>query len=81
MNKLPLVNLPVSYAEQGSYERQFAIKADEILSQYRQVINALIDQTTNLPIYANNAAAIAGGLHVGSFYRTGANPDPVMVVH
>lgn len=34
-----------------------------------------------LPVYANNAAAITGGLIVGSFYRTGANPDPVMVVH
>ena len=35
----------------------------------------------DLPIYANNAAAIAGGLGVGAFYRTGADPDPVCVVH
>jgi len=34
-----------------------------------------------LPVYANNAAAIAGGLAVGDFYRTGADPDPVCVVH
>jgi len=34
-----------------------------------------------LPIYANNAAAIAGGLQAGSFYRTNADPDPVCVVH
>jgi len=34
-----------------------------------------------LPIYANNAAAVAGGLAVGDFYRTGADPDPVCVVH
>ena len=34
-----------------------------------------------LPVYANNAAAIAGGLTAGAFYRTGANPDPVCVVH
>jgi hypothetical protein len=34
-----------------------------------------------LPAYANNAAAIAGGLAVGDFYRTGADPDPVCVVH
>jgi hypothetical protein len=38
-------------------------------------------QVVGLPVYANNAAAIAGGLSVGAFYRTGANPDPVMVVH
>ena len=34
-----------------------------------------------LPIYANNAAAIAGGLTAGAFYRTGDDPDPVCVVH
>jgi len=34
-----------------------------------------------LPIYANNAAAISGGLTAGAFYRTGGNPDPVCVVH
>jgi hypothetical protein len=36
---------------------------------------------TGLPVYANNAAALAGGLTAGAFYRTGADPDPVMVVH
>lgn len=36
---------------------------------------------TGLPVYANNAAAISGGLIVGMFYRTGGNPDPVCVVH
>ena len=34
-----------------------------------------------LPVYANNAAAITGGLTAGAFYRTGADPDPVCVVH
>jgi hypothetical protein len=34
-----------------------------------------------LPVYASNAAAIAGGLAAGDFYRTGADPDPVCVVH
>jgi hypothetical protein len=34
-----------------------------------------------IPVYANNAAAIAGGLTAGAFYRTGANPDPICVVH
>ena len=32
-------------------------------------------------IYANNAAALAGGLVAGDLYRTGADPDPVMIVH
>ena len=38
-------------------------------------------QVVGLPVYANNVAAIAGGLTAGAFYRTGADPDPVCVVH
>lgn len=38
-------------------------------------------QIANLPVFANNAAAIAGGLTANELYRTGANPDPVCVVH
>lgn len=34
-----------------------------------------------LPVYANNAAAVTGGLTAGSFYRTGSDPDQVCVVH
>ncbi|MBA7538970.1 hypothetical protein ES705_31248 [subsurface metagenome] len=34
-----------------------------------------------LPIYANNAAAITGGLTAGAFYRTNADPAPVCVVY
>ena len=35
----------------------------------------------SLTIYADNAAAITGGLVVGNLYRTGANPDVVCIVH
>lgn len=38
----------------------------------------------NLPTlssYANNAAAIAGGLVAGDLYRTGGDPDVVCIVH
>ena len=38
-------------------------------------------QVTGLPVYANNAAATAGGLTPGAFYRTGGDPDVVCVVH
>jgi hypothetical protein len=34
-----------------------------------------------LAIYANNAAALLGGLSVGELYRNGADPDVVCVVH
>ena len=36
---------------------------------------------SGLQIFANNAAAIGGGLAVGELYRTGADPDLVAVVH
>jgi hypothetical protein len=36
---------------------------------------------TSLDVYANNAAALAGGLVVGDLYRTGADPDVVSIVH
>jgi hypothetical protein len=34
-----------------------------------------------LPAYQNNAAARAGGLVPGDFYRTGSDPDVVCIVH
>jgi len=36
---------------------------------------------TGLAVFANNAAAISGGLVAGQLYRTGADPDVVCVVH
>lgn len=44
-------------------------------------IDTHISKLTGLSVYANNAAAIAGGLVAGDFYRTGADPDVVCVVH
>jgi hypothetical protein len=38
-------------------------------------------QVVGLPIFLNNAAAVGGGLTPGAFYRTGADPDLVAVVH
>jgi hypothetical protein len=34
-----------------------------------------------LPVYVNNAGAIAGGLMVGQFYRLNGDPDHICVVH
>lgn len=36
---------------------------------------------TGISVYANNAAAIAGGLVAGAFYRTGGDPDLLCIVH
>lgn len=38
-------------------------------------------QIESVPVYADNAAAITGGLPVGGLYRTGADPDPLSIVH
>ena len=35
----------------------------------------------SVPAYANNAAAIAGGLVQGDLYRTNADPDTLCIVH
>ena len=35
----------------------------------------------NLPVFANNAAAITGGLKPRDRYRTGGDPDVICVVH
>ncbi|MGB6720042.1 MAG: hypothetical protein WBE72_04555 [Terracidiphilus sp.] len=40
-----------------------------------------ISGISGLPVYANNAAAISGGLVAGDFYRLGGDPDQVCVVH
>ncbi len=34
-----------------------------------------------VPIYANNAAAVAGGLAAGALYRTNGDPDLLCIVH
>ena len=38
-------------------------------------------QAVGLVVYANNAAAKKAGLTAGAFYRTGADPDVVCIVH
>jgi hypothetical protein len=34
-----------------------------------------------VPVFANNAAAIGGGLTAGAVYRTGLDPDTLCIVH
>lgn len=46
-----------------------------------RVINNNAVAINALPVYANNAAAVAAGLAVGRLYRTGGDPDLVAVVH
>ena len=41
-------------------------------------LTQISSQVNNLPQYADNASALAAGLRIGQFYRTG---DIVKVVH
>lgn len=43
--------------------------------------SGIVAAVSGVPSYANNAAAIAGGLVAGRMYRTGADPDVLCIVH
>jgi predicted component of type VI protein secretion system len=53
-------------------------RLDRQINALVMAINALMSRLANLPVYADNAAALAGGLMVGEYYRIG---DVVAVVH
>jgi hypothetical protein len=36
---------------------------------------------TNVPVFADNATALAGSLPVNAIYRTGSDPDQLCIVH
>ena len=46
-----------------------------------EFLRSLASQFDAVPVYANNAAAITGGLAVGGIYRLGADPDHLCIVH
>jgi len=46
-----------------------------------RITNTGIFDIASLPVYANNAAAITGGLTAGNLYRTNGDPDTVCIVH
>ena len=62
---------------------------EDAISIYRaaEVVDRMIFKTggkcyfMGLPVYANNAAAKAGGLSAGALYRTNSDPDTVCIVH
>jgi hypothetical protein len=50
----------------------------ELLALFQANFNASTIVIANVPIYADNAAAVAGGLAIGKLYRTG---DILKIVH
>lgn len=57
-------------------------KSGIVTWQWMQFFQLLLAQplSLDLPVYANNAAATAGGLQAGQLYRTSADPALVCVV-
>lgn len=45
------------------------------------IISSLLKLSVLPPVYANNAAAIAGGLTTGAIYRSGSDPDVLAICH
>lgn len=43
--------------------------------------NKFFSSLSGVPVFANNAAAITGGLASGNWYRTGGDPDYIAIVH
>jgi len=68
-----------------NYNRQYMAQLIRAFSVFVQQVNNPGDavfttlQLTTLPIYANNAAAIAGGLTVGDIYKTSTGELRIVV--
>lgn len=82
---MPVTATPAAGSEMSSSIR---IDGDTIIKFYSEADSAGGTQNArveiplaNLGSYANNAAAVVGGLVVGSLYRTGGDPDAICVVH
>jgi hypothetical protein len=77
----PIGNVPATLDFVDSGNRWQAM-IRRIYEQVAKVINYQCIRTpVLLPVYANNASAVAAGLAVGSLYRTNGDPDTVCVVH
>lgn len=66
---------------QNDLEVEGDIFADSIKESTSGAGITIESPRASLSVYANNAAAIVGGLSAGAFYRTGGDPDQVSVVH
>ena len=74
-------------ADYASIFYAFAVKTSEAVTSTRTVrqfftkVRQGAPGLSSLSVYANNAAAVTGGLVAGQGYRTGGDPDLVCVVH
>lgn len=65
----------------GEVGLQFASGTGGAATTRLTIKNTGVINIATLSIYANNAAAIIGGLVAGDLYRTNSDPDTVCIVH
>lgn len=71
-------------ANDGTASRPFVRQLNVWARQLANLGNMLFTSPmtiSGVQVFANNAAALAGGLTVGQLYRTGADPDVIATVH
>lgn len=79
------LNIPYFPTPPAAYSQQYlaeVTRAFSIFAQQSQVPGPLRANTlvlTNLPVFADNATALAGGLGVGTVYRTGTGELRIVV--
>ena len=56
-------------------------QVNRVWDDNQQNIYADAQLLVDLPVFADNTSALFAGLAVGAFYRTGADPDFICVVH
>ncbi len=44
------------------------------------IFNLLVDAINSAPVYANNAAALVGGLTAGDIYKTASTGDAALMI-
>jgi hypothetical protein len=80
-------NLPIPFfpAPQVQYTQSYMAQVIRAFSVFAQQVNnpgpvqASTLTLTNLSVYANNAAAVAGGLPVGAVYKTSTGELRIVV--
>ena len=65
----------------GPLEESIARQLSAMYDDLYLTITTFDKSIYTLDVYADNAAALAGGLVVGQLYRNNANPDAVCIVH
>lgn len=85
---LSAIKSPIVGSDGRQAPFEFSRSFSRLLNTWARLLANLGDMVFTSPmtisgvqVFANNAAALAGGLTVGQIYRTGADPDVIAQVH